>query len=102
MEGFDWNNLGRKNTLDFHIFGALGIHLPDSTSWQSKVRSIFLHRGSKELKMLAWHLAVAMNICIVRGQEKDGREHLDESRLQAGITCDVVLNLLSLSSNTRG
>ena len=43
-----------------------------------QVRSIFPSHGSKELKIAAWHLAVAMNFCVVRGQEHD-----EESKLQA-------------------
>ena len=44
-----------------------------------QVRSSFLSHASKELKIAAWHLAVAMNFCVVRGQEHE------ESKLQASV-----------------
>lgn len=46
---------------------------------RTKVRASFMSYGSKDLKIMAWHLAVAMNFCVVRGKEHD-----DESKLQAG------------------
>ena len=44
-----------------------------------QVRSSFLSHGSKEPKIAAWHLAVAVNFCVVRGQEHE------ESKLQASV-----------------